>query len=361
MSAVEKLPDPTKSEPTPRGGSSGRGPTTGTDQGNTDTQDVGVGSGPLSGVDREQAGTHIPGVDAGSTSLPDLTMLAASPSDASSGSGGDGPDDPIQGATSSHLPGRRDQDLLLYLFADQLGDVEGLRIATENRLRSLIDTSAHGKGVPDDLPEVAAIRWQLDQLVALEHAVTLQLKRAMRAHYLGPWCKATVGVGEKQLGRLLAVIGDPATRERPSQLWAYCGLHVLHPGRTSRVTQICTAGVDPTSDPGQRASDTQGGLAGVAPTRTRGQRANWSTEAKTRTYLIAESCIKNRRSPYRAVYDHGRAKYAEAVHQHPCKRCGPAGKPAQPSSDLSDGHKHARAMRLVMKQVLLDLWKEAIR
>ena len=99
--------------------------------------------------------------------------------------------------------------------------------------------------------------------------------------------------------------------------------------------------------------------AGVAPARRRGQQANWSTQAKTRLYLIAESMIKHRGSAYRHVYDAGRAKYADAVHRVPCVRCGPSGQPAQPGSPLNPGHQHARALRLVMKAFLKDLWQAA--
>lgn len=40
---------------------------------------------------------------------------------------------------------------------------------------------------------------------------------------------------------------------------------------------------------------------------------------------------------------------------------GPAGKPAPTGSPLSTGHQHARALRLVAKTVLRDLWREARR
>lgn len=71
----------------------------------------------------------------------------------------------------------------------------------------------------------------------------------------------------------------------------------------------------------------------------------------------------NRRAitPYGKVYIDGRAKYADAVHNHPCPRCGPIGKPAPAGSPLSDAHKHARALRLVAKAILKDLWREAAR
>ena len=338
MSAAHISPAPTSRPSTPKRTTSGRDQTSSGSQGSSDTHTTSAAAAPTTGTDHGTHDTQIRHVGSGPTSAPAATRTDATP---------------------MALPSRRDADLLLYLFADQLGDVESLRIATANRLRSLFSDEEWGKGVPSDLPEAKALTGQLQQIETLEHGITLSLKRAMRAHYLGPWCKATVGVGEKQLGRLLAVIGDPATRDKPSQLWAFAGLHVLHPGHRASDTQKPRAGVDPTSDPGQSVLDTQRLRAGVAPTRQRGQQANWSTEAKTRTYLIAESCIKQRHSPYRAVYDAGRTKYADSVHQHPCKRCGPSGTPAEPGTPLSLGHQHARAMRLVMKRILLDLWKVA--
>ena len=78
-----------------------------------------------------------------------------------------------------------------------------------------------------------------------------------------------------------------------------------------------------------------------------------------RAYLAAESCMKQRESPYRAVYDATRVKYADAVHSAECARCGPSGHPAMPGSALSDGHKHARGLRAVAKEILRDLWREA--
>lgn len=336
--APDHLPAPTIDVATPTGRSSGRDQTSSTGHGIAANHASFVGAAPTTGTDQPSLDPQIPNVGSGPSSAPAATKEATPP---------------ISGSS------RRDADLLLYLFADQLGDVEALRIATENRLRSLFSDEDWGKGVPSDLPEAKAMQAHVEMLAAAEHQIVLQLKRAMRGHYLGAWCKRTVGVGEKQLGRLLAVIGDPATREKPSQLWAYCGLHVLHPDQTRPGTHRRFAGVDPISGPGHRRCDPHTTSAGVAPTRTRGAKANWSTEAKTRTYLIAESCIKQRTSPYRKVYDDGRTKYADATHPHPCKRCGPSGSPAQPGSDLSDGHKHARAMRLVMKRILLDLWKEA--
>lgn len=262
---------------------------------------------------------------------------------------------------------------LLALLADVLDDLERTRIANENRLRQLTrdeadsDGEERGFGLTLDQPQVAALADVVTALGKLEHQSTLNLQRAVRKHPLGPWVKATVGVGEKQGARLLAAIGDPywnTLHDRPrlvSELWAYCGLHVLPAAQRPTDTHGANGGGGKQGDPGQHDGGTQDPSAGVAPTRARGQRANWSTVAKTRAYLIAESCIKQARSPYRAVYDDGRKKYADAIHAAPCRRCGPSGKPADTGTPLSAGHQHARAMRLVMKTLLRDLWAESKR
>lgn len=262
---------------------------------------------------------------------------------------------------------------LLALLADVLDDLERTRIANENRLRQLTRTEVdsdgeeRGFGLTLDQPQVAALADVVTALGKLEHQSTLNLQRAVRKHPLGPWVKATIGVGEKQGARLLAAIGDPywnTLYDRPrlvSELWAYCGLHVHPAAHVDRDSHSSPGGGGKQGDPGHASGATQEGPAGVAPTRTRGQKANWSTIAKTRAYLVAESCIKQAHSPYRSVYDDGRTKYANTAHAAPCRRCGPAGKPATTGTPLSARHQHARAMRLVMKEILKDLWRESKR
>ena len=81
-----------------------------------------------------------------------------------------------------------------------------------------------------------------------------------------------------------------------------------------------------------------------------------------RLWLIASKCVMvGHGGPYRAIYDEGRAKYADAVHTTECKRCGPKGKPALEGSPLSAAHQHARAIRLIAKAILRDLWTESKR
>ena len=285
-------------------------------------------------------------------------------------------------------------DPALALAADVLDDIERVRIANENRLRQLTrsaedaDGGMRGFGLDESHPDVARLAVMVQTLGKVEHDATLNLQRLMRRHPLGPWVKSIRGAGEKQVARLLAVIGDPYIRPETvredgtsmpsgprtvSALWAYSGLHVLPVGsHTLDDTHLEVASARAGGDPGQCMIDSPQPVAGVAPKRARGQRANWSSRAKTRAYLIASSCLKQLSphcrtsqrlcgtqptsagpvvrhqddcpcSPYRVVYDRRRAHTAVT---HP---------------DWSDGHSHNDALRVASKAFLRDLWREAKR
>ena len=243
------------------------------------------------------------------------------------------------GATPNHAPRPSLFDPTLATLAALLDDIEGNRKAHANRVRILTadepdeDGVIRGFGLDESHPAVGILSGLSDQLAALEHQTILALQRAMRQHPLAPWQKQAKGVGEKQLARLLASIGDPYLRTMPdgteqprtvSQLWAYCGLHVVAGG-----------------DSGHVPADTHTWPAGVAARRQKGQKANWSTDAKTRAYLIATSIVKQTNSPYRAIYDARREHTAET---HP---------------DWTAGHSHNDALRIVSKAILRDLWRAA--
>lgn len=229
----------------------------------------------------------------------------------------------------------------LTVLAENLHDVELTRIAMANRLRQLADTDG-GVGDLDVLEQT------VQRMAEVEHQIVLALQRAMRVHPLGPWVKRSKGVGEKQAARLLAALGNPywnarddRPRRGPAELWAYCGYHVLPAaGQKTPDDQSSPAGGGhPSATPTDHVRCDAHTLivGGVAARRRKGQRANWNANAKMRAFLIAESCMKSPGGEYRAVYDHGRAKYAE----------------------LPAGHAHNRALRLVAKAVLRDLWIEA--
>jgi len=279
-------------------------------------------------------------------------------------------------------------DPALALAAAIVDDLEKVRTANANRLDALTrdkedsDGEIRGFGLNQSHPDVARLAAMVAAMEKVEHDAVLNLQRKMRAHPLGPWAKAQKGVGEKQAARLLAAIGDPYIRpeiikadgtvlpEGPrtvSALWAYCGLHVVSGAVQQPVDTpppLDSTGANPGGDLGHPSVDTRFTAAGVAPRRARGQRANWSSDAKTRAYLISLSCLKQNAgvragtcgepdaikhtdgcacSPYRVVYDRRRAHTALT------------------RPDWTDGHRHNDALRVASKAILRDLWREAKR
>lgn len=286
-------------------------------------------------------------------------------------------------------------DPALCLAADILDDIERVRIANENRLRQLTrsgedaDGEERGFGLTEDHPDVARLAAMVETLRKVEHDATLNLQRKVRKHPLGVWAKGQRGVGEKQIARLLAAIGDPyinSAKGEPrtvSALWAYSGLHVLPGGHLAVVAHARSAAGGQHRDTDQVPSDAPESVVGVAAKRRKGECANWSTKAKMRAYLIAESCIKQLSpdcrdghrasdihdsgavpvqaggqgqgqdkgdtqqtsacpcSPYRVVYDNRRAHTAAT---HP---------------EWTDGHSHNDALRVASKEILKDLWRAA--
>lgn len=211
--------------------------------------------------------------------------------------------------------------LALRAIAEVFEDVQKVRIAIENRVRS----------APID---AELVEQRLQGLHESEHQLALLLRRTFRknveAEIVG-WQAATVGIGEHMLARLLGVIGHPVytTRHawegegddrvlvvvgqmerRVSDLWSYCG----H------------------GDPNRRKK--KGMNADEAM-------AIGSPRAKMLVHLLAESCLKHKaRSPYGPIYDFARAKYEVREGWTPL-------------------HQHNAALRLVGKEILRDLWMVA--
>lgn len=252
----------------------------------------------------------------------------------------------------SHMPvgggGPILRDPTLALAADVVDDLERVKIANQNRLRTLTAQDEYGHGMSIEHPDVKRLAALVKALEDAEHQATLNLARVMRHHPLGEWVKNSKGVGEKQAARLLAAIGDPYwndLHDRPRrlrELYAFCGMNVV--GTSAHST-----------------GDSQSWIgAGSAPTKQRGERVTWNPDARMRLWLIASKCVMvGHGGPYRTIYDEGRLKYADTLHAEECKRCGPKGQPAQPGTPLSASHQHARAVRLIAKQILRDLWTAA--
>lgn len=195
----------------------------------------------------------------------------------------------------------------LNFLAETLDDFERARIALDNRIRA----SEENYAVP---PHFYALSVKLHEL---ENATIKDLQKILRQHPLGGFVKGTIGLGEKQVARLLAAIGNPADRAMVSQLWQYCGHG--DPERSKMRGSNVTVAVD---EEGKKIT--------TLP---------FSPAAKMRTRMIAESCIKQMHSPYRAVYDRERLKWQDR--------------------ETSDLHKHNHALRVVGKEILKGLWVES--
>lgn len=224
-------------------------------------------------------------------------------------------------------------DPSLVTYADVLEDIEKARKSANSKLKTLTGTKDYQFKLPDYHPDVMKLTSLCHYLQEAEDDAISTLKNAMKRNVFHGWVDRTLGVGEKTAARLLGVIGDPywnARDDRPRglrELWSYCGYGDAEFQR-----------------------------------RRHGVKGNWNPKARMRCYLIAECCMKQMESPYRKIYDAARDRYADAVHDAPCPRCGPKGKPAQPGSPLSLGHQNARGLRAISKHgVLRDLWNESRR
>lgn len=233
-------------------------------------------------------------------------------------------------------------DPTLGIHARALDDIENMRKSLANRHRILTtpidiedeDGIARGHGIPADHPEAIKLAMLLDTTAAIEDQAVKNLEKAMKVHPLGPWVKTQGGVGNKQAARLLSAVGDPYwndLHERPrtvSELWAYSGLHVTD---------------------------------GEAARRRKGVKSNWSTDAKTRAWLIIGSCQKQLKSTCESVD-------GIATHVEDCK-CSPyrvaidvrRQRTAVTHPEWTKGHSLADAQRVAAKLLLKNLWIESKR
>lgn len=207
---------------------------------------------------------------------------------------------------------------ILGITADTLDDIEKTRIAMENRYGQLTrskpdaDGQIRGFGLSESSASVMSIKVLVDALKEQEKHATKILERAMKEHALGPWVKSRKGIGLKQGARLIAAVGDPYwnnLHDRPrsvQEFWSYCGYGVAPEGSAVR--------------------------------RKKGVKSNWNANAKMRAFLIAESCLKQKGSPYELVY---RARRAHTDVTHP---------------EWSAGNSHNDALRIAAKAILKDMW-----
>lgn len=198
--------------------------------------------------------------------------------------------------TSAESPARDALLEQIRLLGRTLDDLERVRIMNGNR------GAAYEREYGSAMPHHDIVQGHLK---ALEHLAVLELVRAWRKHPLAPWAKDVRGVGEKSIARLIAEIGDPAERENPGKLLAYCG----H---------------------GEALRKRRKGMSQEELFRCGNPRA------KKQVYLIATSMLK---AGNRDVYDARREETKDR--------------------GWTLGHAHADALRIVGKRFLIELWVAA--
>lgn len=79
---------------------------------------------------------------------------------------------------------------------------------------------------------------------------------------------------------------------------------------------------------------------GAAPKRKKGQNIDWNPRGRVMLYQLASTIIKNRKNPWRAVFDEYRA---QEIAMHDTKH---------PGCKHKDGHSTSRAMRKMVKEIV---------
>lgn len=212
---------------------------------------------------------------------------------------------PIPGSESSDFSDGRTLLALIRHMGRTLDDLEKLRIQHINR-RGAFERDYQLQLPPDDV---------MESLLNAEGEALRELLRLWRQHPLAPWAKQIRGIGEKSIARLIAEIGDPADRATVSQLWAYCG---YDPNRRHR-----------------RGMSQEEALGCGNP------------RAKKQCWLIATALLK---SGVRSTEDGDRYPISPGGERYLSV------KTAELEKGCTNGHAHNRALRILAKDFLRDLW-----
>lgn len=233
-------------------------------------------------------------------------------------------------------------------------DFQKLRIQSSNR--SGTDQVALSRGHLDTLAVQSFL------LETLEKKAMSNVKELLKDWPIyNNWLKNQKGCGPTMSGVLLSEI-DIRRAETPSAIWKYCGLAVDNDGHAQR--------------------------------RKKGEKCGYNPWLKSKIVKVLADCMIKAKSPWRDYYDNyktrkqnqrvpvcracagkGKVTFKDDKHHagfeqgsvdvqsgdekgklRKCANCKGTGGPAPWGK--SDAHRHAAAMRYMVKQFLLEFWKE---
>lgn len=207
-------------------------------------------------------------------------------------------------------------------------DFQKLRIQSSNR--SGTDQVALSRGHLDTLAVQSFL------LETLEKKALSNVKDLLKEWPIyNKWLKDQKGCGPTMSGVLLSEI-DIRRADTPSALWAYCGLAVID---------------------------------GHAQRRKKGEKCGYNPWLKSKVVKVLADCMIKAKSPWRDFYDNYKTRKQNTrvdvcmacegkkkINNAKCSNCNGTGGPAPWGK--SDAHRHAAAMRYMVKMFLLEFWKE---
>jgi hypothetical protein len=199
-------------------------------------------------------------------------------------------------------------------------DVQDVRIASENRLRTV--------GVVEGV--------NVSHLKKLEKEIRNRMHENYKDDPLYRWLRGIRGIGPVLAGGLISGI-DIRKAEHVSSLWKYFGYHVVN---------------------------------GEAVKKRRGEKLGFNPDMRTLGYKIADSFVKHRTPVYRQIYEERKKKAMEKLH-HPeinpencpkyekCmeelkRKAARTGRKVKKPPCAK--HIHLRACRETVKEFLRHLW-----
>jgi hypothetical protein len=234
-------------------------------------------------------------------------------------------------------PSLADIHLALRHSARALLDLKKARVALQLQTKALTRAPEHGGIGMHELQAMATgLPTALDGMDAVETAFERHLVKMVKQHFMAEWIASVPGAGLPTFALLLGLTGPLDRFANPGKLWAYCGLAVGPNGMAPRRRK------------------------GVGMPVGEGNGLSFSPQARVICFQIGECFVKQRKSPYRALYDQKKAEYLarERVGSSEC----PFGQEHKDRNGkvVKCGLAHAdtAARRYAVKRYLRDLWAE---